>query len=80
MIVYYKRVKNNKVVQLHVHKQYEDYGTCKIYPQPLAEEYYNFDEFTEVGSLDEWLDIGLSEKIFTTDVLEPQQSALTYKQ
>lgn len=80
MIVYYKRVKNNKVLQLHIHKEYSNYVTCKVYPEPSTEEYYNFDEFTEVGSLDEWLDIGLSEKIFTTDALAPQQSALTYKQ
>lgn len=80
MIKYYKRVKNNKIVELHVHKEYDNYVTCKIYPQPSKEEYYNLIEFQEVDSLDEWLDTGINEKIFTIDVLEPQQSASTYTQ
>lgn len=75
MIIYYKRVKNNKVIELHVHKENKDYATCKIYPEPSKEEYYNFDEFEKVDTLNEWLDIGLTEKIFTIDVLEPRQSA-----
>jgi len=80
MIKYYKRIKNNKVVELHVHKENKDYVTCKIYPEPSKQEYYNIDEFVKVDTLDEWLDTGISEKIFTISVLEPRQSASTYTQ
>ena len=80
MIKYYKRVKSGKVIELHVHGEHDSYVTCKIYPEPVKEEYYKFEDFVEVDSLDEWLDIGITEKIFTIDVLEPQQSASTYTQ
>lgn len=64
---YYKRVKNGKTIELHLHKENEDETTTSIiYPKPEGSSWYEDKEFVELECLDEWLDEGLSSGIFTS--------------
>lgn len=73
MIRYFKRVKDGKVLDLHIHREYNDYVSSVIYPSTKEELYYNFKDFIELDNVDEWLDEGLKEKIFNGDINIPKQ-------
>lgn len=67
MIKYYKRVKNGKVIDLHVHKEFNDYVESIIYPANKTELYYEFKDFIELENVDEFLDTGIENSIFSLD-------------
>ena len=63
---YYKRVKNGKTIELHLHKEENEETRVIIYPQPKEGSWYEDKEFIEIDNLDEWLDEGLESGIFTS--------------
>ena len=62
---YYKRVKNGKTVELHLHKEEDEITKSIIYPEPKKDSWYEDKEFVELECLDDWLDEGLKCGIFT---------------
>ncbi len=69
--MYYKRVVEGKVKELHYQEDKGEYTKGKSYPE--CQDSFNESEMEEI-ELNEWLDVGLENNIFKSEDLAPKHS------
>lgn len=63
VIKYYKRVVDNKTLDIHSHEIKEETIVAKVFPENYG-EFFNTKDLIELEGVDEFLDEGLKNNLF----------------